>query len=163
MKEVIQGETMLQVKIADKDKKNPFWLFVRSVLGSVLGSVSKDAIGDISEVFVSNTASGISKKLEDAIKGSDGEKVAAIAESAKVRLEIGDSGSISVPSSGASPGDPVFYDPNAKELSLNLVAPKQLVTAQRRTSSGGVSQDTIEKGQPNGKIVLKLAGESIPG
>jgi hypothetical protein len=161
-KETIQGETVLEVKIADKDKKSPFWLFIRGVLSAIFKSLASDAIEGISEVFVSKAADGISGKIEKVIKGGEKASVAVVAASGKARIEVGSSGQVQVPNATGGGDAPIQFETSTGILRLALTAPRDVTKTVKLTNVGGKMKqvkEILKKGEPNGFVELRLRSE----
>ena len=158
-KEEVQGEAILQVRVADRDRRSRFSIFLRRALSAIFSAVTKDAIGDISEVVLSTTAGELSKDIAKAVTGSsDKERVEQVAASKKVKLRIrGGAGGPTVEVDGGD--DDITYENG--ELTLTLRAPKDLITAEKVTSKNKKSVTTMEKGEENGKIKLRLVAEAL--
>ncbi len=151
-KELVQGETTLQLAVTDKDSRNRFLLFFRTVAASVFGELADDVIDGISEVVVSSTADELSSLVSDKIEGSsDTEKETVVAKSSKVELRIGAAGELTVSNAD---GKKIRFEDGL--LTLALKAPKRLKT---KDGSEGQQAEFLEKGAANGSVVLKLCAE----
>lgn len=158
LKEVVHGETIFSISITDRDKKSPFWVFIRKVLGAIFSTVTKGAIGGISEVVVSSTASEVAGGIKGALVGTDKDRVETVAKSKEVKIGIGAQG-VDILNQG--PG--ISYQNGV--LTLDLVTPKEFSLGNEVKNEGGevkVVEKKIAKGTPNGRISLRLSLEPVP-
>lgn len=140
-KEEIQGETELSVVIQDKDVTNPVLRFLRGLAATVFGKIAGGLLEGITHVVASSAAGEVSEQVKSAIKHGDNERVHAIAESRKVRLQVGNGGNLQVSNLGE--GDTFQHG----VLTLNLTAPRKV---------GKVKPD-----ENNGQVILLLDAEAI--
>ncbi|MEL7058575.1 MAG: hypothetical protein AAGN46_00975 [Acidobacteriota bacterium] len=146
-KEEIQGETMLQILVTDKDRNSGFLKFLRDVLSAVFSSVVGDAIKGISEIFVSKAADNVGGRITKELKGDDKDsRVIGLARSRKIEIQVDADGGIDVrPGTGGT-----YVD---GKLALPLLADRDFRIRRPGTD--------IAKGDQLGEIVLVLEAEAF--
>jgi len=158
-KEIIQGETELQVRITNHEKANSFWLFIRRVFGSIFGGVASKAIGGIPSLVVGSTATEVKNIVSDAIVGgqdSDKEKSEVVAESQPVALSITSTGALQVTNAD---GKAIRYKDGV--LHLDLVTPDYIVLERDKEDRVTNTKYKVymKKGESNGYVELGLTSE----
>jgi len=152
LKEEIQGETVLQIKITDRDRKSRIWTYVRKVLSGIFSGFAGKVIDNISDVVISSSAGVIASDLEERIKQSDREEISAIAISEMVKMRIDKSGDIEV----LNTDDKIEYSSGV--LTLQLRTPTELIIGKEK-NEGQVRITKREADRPIGEISLRLVSE----
>jgi len=159
-KEVVQGETALRINVSDREHRNALVRFGRRALGGGLGALLRGRSGRMLGGMVGN----LTKALSDAIEGSDQRiRNLTIGNTERAQIFIDSSGEISVPNAEAGEESPVRFADGL--LHLTLTAPRTfshtvLDTTRTGSRPHAMEQVIVERGKPNGHIVLAL--EALP-
>ena len=156
-KEVVQGETALRISISDRERRNTFVRFVRRALGGGLGALLRGQSGRMLGGMVGN----LTKALSDAIVGSEQRiRNLTVANSERAQIFIDGEGRITVKS--GTTADAIGFEDGI--LRLELTAPRTfshtMVDPKHSGSRPHATEKVIiERGAPNGYIVLELTAE----
>jgi hypothetical protein len=156
-KQEVQGETVLQIGVSDKDKANKFAQFLKKVLGSILKTVGGAAIKGLSGVVTASTASTTLGQLVKTVTGDGKDKVEIVAKSKKLKIGIDSATKFRI--LGPAHRDVSL---NGKTLTLALRVPKDLTVGYKRKIRNQPRQPILlKKGEPNGSLKLKIWAEQI--
>ncbi len=145
-KELIQGETILQVFVTDADPNNAFLQFLRRVFSTAFTAVAGGAISGLSGVLANSTATVLSKDIAGNLKGDGTNRVQTIAASDEVKISVGANGEIQV----LNAGDTINFQNGI--LKLGLKFPHYLAVSRN-------PKKYVKRGAPNGAIELTLESE----
>jgi hypothetical protein len=139
-KEEVQGETILEIEITESDTSSVFEKALVQAFAAVFGAGVGIATGGLSKIFgaITNLGAGA---ITDSIKKAGGSQKQSIGRSDKIRLRM----------------DAIAETP--VRMALGLAAPERI----ERSYFEGAAQKTltIEKGSPNGEIVLAVSAEPV--
>jgi hypothetical protein len=135
-KEEVQGETILEIEITERDVSSAFEKAMLQVFATVLSTGLGIASGGLTKILGAITSLGTSA-ITDSIKQAGNDQKQSIGRSEQIRLRMDE------------------LTENPIRMACGLTAPERI---ERQFFEGGVQKTlTIEKGSPNGEIVLQVS------
>ncbi|HLI85776.1 MAG TPA: hypothetical protein VKV17_17815 [Bryobacteraceae bacterium] len=135
-KEEVQGETILEIEITESDVHSALEKALIQVFTTLLSTGLGVATGQLPQILGAVTNLGCGA-ITDSIKKAGDDQKQSIGKSDKIRLRM----------------DAITETP--VRMALGLTAPEKI---ERSYFEGGVQKTlTIEKGAPNGEIVLEVS------
>lgn len=153
-KETVCGETVLQVLVSDRDNRSTFLKMVGLILSAGIGGFVGASIKGITNVILGGIAKGVGEPLVGSIKNLGGKgNTKVIAKSADITIKT-DGNALTV----VAPPD--TWNPGKQELKLPFTSPNALHYIDL-SDSRRERQTIVDKGGPNGHVVLSIRVEAV--
>lgn len=136
-RKVVYGDFALGASVSDTDEANPFGVFFRRVFAGAFKTVVGGPIGGVSNVIVASAATELSADIQTAIKGSDEDRVAAIARSKVAHLAV-EEGELEL----LNPDQGISLTNNILELKFSV--PGVMRTAPNRIAKVGAKNGRVQ-------------------